>query len=400
MYAQGTALAAFSNWALLRALRPPTRMGWWLFWVAISVAFAYTHYYALFTLAAQGLFVAGCLLRPGFQGSDAQPGRELVRTVSYAGLAAVLLVLLYLPWVKPFLNQRREVQESFWAWPIDRWTVPGTIYQMLGGGPASDTFYVHTADVVVTWSAIAVVVALGWLFWRGGGARFLVVSAVIPVALAVLMSVLSGRSIYSNRYFTFAHLSLISCAAAIIWKIPWRKLRWLAAGSAVALNVFLSASFISRLDIPNHSGARGAAEFLIAHAAEDEPVVIGNSRVFFPMLYYTSGHLRPRLLNVSERIEHFGGKQVLDPDDLVSLNELWDSRASSVWVIDTTGFGGVMVPVPPEWSPAETWVFPELFWWQGQVEVRRYVPQPDRPASPPPKDIEKLLSLPPLPIPG
>jgi uncharacterized membrane protein len=52
MYTLGTALAAFSSWALFRALhaRPSTLRRWLLFGL-LDLLFVYTHYYALFSIA-------------------------------------------------------------------------------------------------------------------------------------------------------------------------------------------------------------------------------------------------------------------------------------------------------------------------------------------------------------
>ena len=64
MYALGMALAMLSSWAMLRALRasPDRRRAAWALHGVLALLFAYTHYFALFTLAAQAMFIAGLQL--------------------------------------------------------------------------------------------------------------------------------------------------------------------------------------------------------------------------------------------------------------------------------------------------------------------------------------------------
>jgi hypothetical protein len=398
MYAQGAALAAFSNWALCRALRPPAQARWWFVWALFATAFAYTHYFAFFTLAAQGLFSALNLMWPA-----AQPDRHTrLRTVSLAALAGMLVVGLYLPWVRPFLRQRAEVQESFWAGPIDRWTVPALLYQMLIGGPDTDTFDRGVEHGAIGVCAVLTALALVLLFAAGGASeRFLVISSVLPVVLAVGVSLSSGRPIFTNRYFTFAQLSLLTALGALIWRIQSPALRHGAALLAVAGSIVVCARFVLLLNSPGRPGTRGVAELLVNHRTGDDPVIVGNSRVFLPLSYYTAVRAKPRLLNVPARIEHFGGRQVLDPGDMIELRELWEIPSGNIWIVHTSGFGGLQVPVPPQWVPAEVWSFPELFWWQGEIVVTRYeLPRDHTPRAPPQEVIDELQPKPKVPAAG
>jgi hypothetical protein len=388
MYAQGAALAALSHLALFRALRGGARPTWWLVWSLASTAFAYTHYFAFFSLAAQGLFVAAYLLWPrAGVGRDRRSDRT--RTLVAALVAGLLIVLLYIPWIPSFLRQRAQVQDSFWTWPVDRWTVPATVYQMLVGGPATDTFdrgLEHESMAV--WAGL-VVVGVVMLFLIGSASeRFLVVSFALPFGLVVALSLLGGRSIYTNRYFSFAHLALLVSVAALIWRIPWSRLRAAAGLLAVVANAAICLNFMHRLDVPNRPGNRGSAELLLSRCAADDLVVVANSRVFFPLLYYSAGRLEPRLLLASDGIEHFGGRALLDLGTLITVDELGATQARQVWVVHSGGFGGLTAPVPADWLPAEVWVFPELYWWQGEIVVTRYATPPDQARTRPRNSLE------------
>ncbi|HEV3002922.1 MAG TPA: hypothetical protein VGX78_00605, partial [Pirellulales bacterium] len=99
--ALGTALGAFSSWALFRALRVTTFAAW-LSYAALALAFLYTHYYALASVFAQGAFVAGWLLhkwRFNFAGL-------LGDCALWSWLAAVAVIFAgWTPWLPSFLHQ-------------------------------------------------------------------------------------------------------------------------------------------------------------------------------------------------------------------------------------------------------------------------------------------------------
>jgi hypothetical protein len=202
--------------------------------------------------------------------------------------------------------------------------------------------------------------------------RYFVLSFALPLGLAVTLSILGGRSIYTNRYLSFAHLSLLASIAALIWRITSSRLRGAVAVLALAANAAICVLFVYRLDISHRPGSRGVAELLASRCAGDDLVVVANSRVFFPLLYYSMGQFEPHLLNVPDQIEHYGGRALLDPRALITVEDLRSSRAREVWIVHTGGFGGLTAPVPADWMPLEIWVFPELYWWQGEIVVTRY----------------------------
>src|SRR5207244_1335241 len=109
-YALGTCLVVFSSWILLHLLQErEKRLLWWLVYALLASALAYTHYYSLFTLAAHASLACGAvvlLIR-----MDRYEGMALIKGVS---VAALVVLLLYTPWLPSMLKQMRSVQEGFW----------------------------------------------------------------------------------------------------------------------------------------------------------------------------------------------------------------------------------------------------------------------------------------------
>lgn len=394
MYAQGAALCAFCHWAFVRACEPGAPFRRWLVWSGLAAAFAYTHYYSFFTLAAQFAYwlLSAASGKRLTQHKDARRDSptsvEAVRRpasstgvannrnriLHHGAIAWILLVVFYSPWIGPFLRQRAEVQQAFWTFPMTAWTAPATVYQMFAGGVETDSFdreIERTASVACT---IAVVSALVYLALRGNrGDRFLVWTGVLPFVLSAGVSWTSGRSVFVNRYFVFAHLSLMIALCSLVWKIPFRRVRGSAITALLIGNVLTTGRYVTELEPNRQTGARGAAEFLARTRRPDEPVIVLNSRAFFPILYYSGGRFEPALLNLPEKIEHFGGRQILTGEELLEKEVLQQLKGPSIWVVNSTGYGGVIDSPFVQWTPTKTWAFPELYWWQGEIIVQRYL---------------------------
>lgn len=162
MYALATALAVFSSWSLLRSLRQPSRLSGWLLYGSFALFLAYTHYYALFTLAAQAVFVVGFLLvRSGW--NIAAIFRD--KTFWHALLVANIVVIGWLPWLPTFLRQRSQVQKDYWTAPVNRWAVIRLGHQLFISPEQNDDIPPAIGDQLLV--ADACVLGL----WFGAGRR-------------------------------------------------------------------------------------------------------------------------------------------------------------------------------------------------------------------------------------
>src|SRR5262249_2544703 len=221
MYTLGTALAAFSSWALFRALHATKRpRRWWLLYGFLALLFAYTHYYALFSIAAQGVFVLGWLL-VRCRGNI----RDLLRSPSLwnAVLAADIVVVGLLPWVPVFLGQRSQVQAAYWTGPVTAWSVPALCYQMFLA-PENASFRTDFSTEAALAIALLCAVCLLALLWRARAAEWYVFwAAVVPFGLSMLVSLLDTKVIHL-RFFLFTHLFFLVALAALLWRIPSRLL--------------------------------------------------------------------------------------------------------------------------------------------------------------------------------
>lgn len=367
-YALGTALALLSSWALVRALgaERATRR-WWCAYAGLTILFAYTHYFALFAIVAQGAVVVYVLVHdtPG-------PGQNHVRWARVWGsaMALSLLVLCWLPWVPVFLRQMSQVRSDFWIHPIQRWDIAHLLYQMFvepENASLTETTSLWVLDLCV----------VGWvvLLWRARWETVLVAaSAWTPIGLTVVLDGF-GIHLFLLRYLLFAHLFFLAGLAMLVsCRIPFPLERRLVAAVLAAWGLIGWYAFSEKADFAGHPGSQGAAAWIVQQGGSQEPVLASSPFCFLPMLY----HLRERgncfLYQEDATIPHYLGTAVLCADDVMSPQMLRDSAAARVWVVDTTNseVGVRETPHLRGWTTLKQEVFPDVF-RLGDVTARQYV---------------------------
>jgi mannosyltransferase len=381
MYTLGTALALWSTFALLKAVRGDklVSLGWWVAYAISAALLMYTHYYAFFTVAAHVLFVLGFFV-------IRTRGRlgEIIQASSfwYGVLAAVLIFLLYLPWIPTFLAQNSQVQASYWIPPIGGWVIPDTFYRLFfptPGIPPHDSII----GIISTISPMAFVflgtILLIFLARQRQSANqdavwVIVLSAFVPFIISITISLLSDQSLYQDRFFVFAHLFILAGAAALPTLLPGRWLRWGVSSVLVTILVSGSASYWQELKIPSKPGARAAVASLFDQRRNNEPIIVSSPFVFFSILYYAEqehNSSAPKLYSESGELAHFAGGPILKPSDIQGSN-IFNDPQSALWVVDTSGFGGQPLNVPSPWQIDFEQSYPEVFSHQGDITIRRY----------------------------
>jgi hypothetical protein len=366
-YALGAALALLSSWALLRALwsGEPSRR-WWCLYAALTVLFAYTLYFALFTVAAQAGFVLYVLLR-GAEGG----ARRLFRSPNARGavLGFGLIGLCWLPWLPFFLRQMSQVRADFWIHPVQEWDLAHTMYWMF--------VEPENAALTVTASLWALdLCVLGWLslLWRAGrDAVYVAACALTPIGLSILLDSF-GVHLFLLRYLLFAHLFFLAGLAMLVNRIPLPIERRFMAGMITAWGLFAWFSFSEKADFAGHPGARAAAECIVREANPEEPVVVSSPFWYLPMLY----HLRDRghcyLYRGEGATPTTWALLSCDRRMLLAPKTLRDSQNRRLWFVDTTNDVGCARAIPvlnPSKARQEEY-FPEVF-GLGDIIVQQYV---------------------------
>ena len=292
------ALVMLSSWAQVCALcAVPQRAGPWLLYAVVTLLFAYTHYFALFSIAGQVLFTVGYLVAtrrrhaplashaeetdphvisasPPHAVAPAVPTRphaereEYFRRLRFAAVAYAILAAGWAPWVPVFLKQAQQVREHWWyASLVDFWEVPAVLYKSFIPLDRGDPGRAEALVVTV----VCVATLVGILIRGRAGEWYTLCLVAAPLGMAVLVSVLS-RDLVVVRYFAFLQPFLLVAFAALTARIPGRALRNIAAGMLFVNALAIYADTMESLNIPGHPGAGSG----VLYRAKTKPAGNGN----------------------------------------------------------------------------------------------------------------------------
>ncbi|HEV7500080.1 MAG TPA: glycosyltransferase family 39 protein [Vicinamibacteria bacterium] len=314
MYALGTVLALASAWLVLRAPRASSRrLPWWMAWGLAAAAAGATHYYLLFTIAGQGLWVLS--------------SRPRARARDLAGAAAVGIAV-FAPWAPVFWRQVRQVRADYWIPPLTAGDLAAGVARWAIGCDLSSAAPLAAVLVVASIAAAAC----------GGGraGRFFAVQAIAPWVLGLAASAVSGRPIVLDRYMLFAEAFLL-CAWAVAVATIERPLLRIAA-AALLLVVLGVGTWSTVRAIPVDSPAMAnAARFLKRQAGASDLVVVDSPRALNKLRYYArqAGGERldircalPERVPLSPHVSHVVS---LAAGDAVAADAVFAAGADTVW---------------------------------------------------------------------
>ena len=224
MYTQLTFFGALAGYALLRAVSAPEgrrAIRWWAATAMASLAALYTHYFALFLLAAFALcaLVALALAR----------GRVAVWQIRNAVATIVLVGLGYLPWLPSMLNRYR-VDASYWQGDLKLAEALRHIAISFTTG-APETMLETDAVRWLPWFTIAIALALAGL-WSGARQRketgrqqvwILLLVLLLPVFMVLALAARNPK--FNPRYLMMvspAYLAILAGGMAGWWFAPGR----------------------------------------------------------------------------------------------------------------------------------------------------------------------------------
>lgn len=336
----------------------------YLGFILCMIVLIYTHYYLLFTAAAIG-FYGLVYLYFHHEGG--------VRKYFWLLLSVGLVGLSYVPWLKTFLFQYRQVGAGYWIPPMDRWSIPSTLWTLLVG-IGHDVNKPDTQKLLILTLLFVVYFLYRFLKKTQSFEKWLVILAILaPFAGSVLfyvLALLKGKqsSVYLVRYFLYTS-AFLSIALAI-WlkelKIKWLSVSLMAVYCAV--NLFAFYHYWNELDIKTKPGMAGAAKFLKANVEPRHKIYVGSSFMYFNFKYYNRTPVNPRLFSGGNRevknLPHFAGTALLTDQDLLPDFNQEVKNGDTVWLIWTNGFGAQKPEVPQTWTQIDE---------RSYAEVRPYV---------------------------
>ncbi|MEK7499402.1 MAG: glycosyltransferase family 39 protein, partial [Patescibacteria group bacterium] len=373
MYPLGMVFALLSSYALLHAIRDKS-FTWFSLYGLLAVALAYTHYYWFFTIAGQILFTVGVLVRS----TKWRIGEMVQSRIFWGGvLSASIAIVLFSPWLPVFLQQLSQVQNNYWVPPIASTSIPDTFYH----------FFVPTVDIVPHHGLILLVSLLPivgtiilWLycsilFRKNDGVRFIVLLGVVPMLMSIFIS-FTGRSLYNDRFFAFSGIFifvLIAYVLSVIKKPILRRILFLLFVLGLLLALM---QYRNELDIEHKIGSHAATKYIYTERKNTEQVLVSSPFVYFAVLHYATEEFLTKddvhLYSKTGELSHFSGGPILTQADIVGAQDIAKFKGV-VWVVDTTGFGEGAFEQPKNWQEIYKQPFPEVFGYQGDVIVRKFL---------------------------
>lgn len=399
MYTFGAFLALLSGYLLVLALdeNANNKKSFWLysaFGFTSGVA-ALTHYYLLFSVVA---LYAYALLYLAFT------YKFQFKKYLYYFWSGILSVLMFLPWLKWFLYQFRQVGEGYWIPPMNKWSIPTTLWQILSGHGV-DISQQSSQIIVLLITAFVVYLVVGLMVSRQKHKLLPIFGFLAPFAGSALFLVLalldgSKSSVFLVRYFLYA--SVFLCVMLGVWlsNMQSKFVAWGIFVIVLAFNVYSFQKFQKDLWVEPRPGMAGLAERLISDYSEGDKILSASSFEFFNLKYYlaekndfgfattatsvdpvvtSSGFrceidclnfkkvTRPMLYSGGKssvsQMSHFEGTAILTNSDLYpDLSNV--PSGTQVWMVWTNAFGGSQPSVPNNWTEIDE---------AGFAEVRPYV---------------------------
>jgi len=371
MYTLGTALVALSSWVLFRAVSPP-RQSWrpWVVFALLTILFAYTHYFALFSIASQAIFVTGYILADSRWNVAAALRSARFRM---AAMAYGIVAVGWAPWLPVFLRQRQQVKSGWWMPPFSFSDVPDVFWKTLidPGGQASSK-----SQCVML--ALACAIVLAAILRRGKvGEWYVVCLGVLPLTMAIAASWVATNVLVA-RYLAFSQLFILVAFAVALKKISEYLLRNMVTTAVVGVGLWLHVSFVESLDIPSAPGARGAAAYIAANRRQDEPVIACSTLLYYPMLYHAHDRTGWHVYDDDAKVPFYvGGSLAIDQDFYVPA-QMEAIRSERAWVITTSGtWGRSDIHIPQHWRRMTEKRFREVSWFPNDIVVITYTIVPD-----------------------
>lgn len=350
MYTFGTFIILLSAYYLLkaidferayyagnRAIRGKLIRTWLWFALATSAAM-YTHYYEFFSVFAIAMYALYAEIR--MHGSD-------IRKYWYGICSYVLVLLLYVPWVKTFLYQFGQVQGDYWIGKPDRWSVPSVIWAMLTGFEANTAN--HLTQIFVLLGVLFTLIILVRIAMRSNVAGrvqpkwLILLGLVIPFVLAEILSL--KQSIFLERYFLFAELFYTMAVVLWIWLFKSKVVRTSLCVVVVVVLCWANYSNAKSLDAGANPGMAAAAAFVNAHATPGQGIVVDSSFEYFNFSYYNHTGIAPLLYTGGtpyNDLPAFSGTAILSAPQ---ISQRFDDTSAYpagkvVWLVWTNAYGG------------------------------------------------------------
>lgn len=263
------------TYALLRALEPQARRLWWMIYILAMTAGLYTHYFAVFGLAAQWLYVIS--LTPPHNWKF----KKTIWLSPRWWIANLAIVILYIPWLPSFYGQISRGQGIGWIPKTTLNTLPNNIWQNL-----TFTDGMQLPPLLYWLVPGLILFAICWTVWsehkKHPAIKMLFMYTAVPIIGTIALSIF--KPVYQDRYLVFAANGLyMLLGISLYYLIKKHRLYGLTT-----LAVVLMISCIGIINVgrqASHSMGR-VGEYVDTHYQAGDEIISAELYTYFDFSYY------------------------------------------------------------------------------------------------------------------
>lgn len=356
MYPMMTIFSLLSSLLLFRAVACPARMRRWVSFSAVALLMMYTHYFGLFFVTAQFIFLAGWACATGL-------GRERhvdVQAIKGVLIAAGIVALGWLVWLPTFLDQRQWVQDGWWTGPLNSWDFINVAVDWIASTRAMGA---SQGVVAILFVVLTIAILFRLLSIGGVAAYYLAWMILIPTLMAIGYSALK-TNIMVSRYFAPIQILWLMGMAISIASIPASLARYAARDLVIFFSLAAQAAHLYDEDVWQRGGIRDAVACVERDLSSNEIVIVDSSLIYFPASFYAHDRSRWRMMGDVEGLVFSTGMPVTKESDFAHRADLREPRCEGLWVVSSQG--------RVDFAPGDQWRIADrqyFYGWQSFQEL-------------------------------
>lgn len=341
MYALVALLVTAATYYVVVALDQRSKAKLFLYAILMALAF-YTHYYSVFIVPVQWLYV---LLRTQWGGKKRTPG-QLDLLSPWWWLANATIVLLFIPWLPSAYQQFTRVQGGFWIPAVTITTLPATIAQFLQYTSLDSwatAWRVLLAVMIVVLSTLAVVLNRK----QRNSLVLLATWAILPLLVIFVLSAVS-RPVYVDRYFVYASVAFYALLAVLFYVRPLNYLYKVRPVLLVLVLVIFGYG-ISNVYRQSSHQMREVAQFSNQDYRAGDQIISGELYTYLDYSYYNSTN-QPVYLYAPKGISGYGETSLIYNQPQLVVESFSNVAAPRIWLVGKTGDKSYYQEVPTDWK--------------------------------------------------
>ena len=249
----------------------------WVAFVVFSAATLFSHNTAVLFPLATNLFVLGLMLFQRTKKSGDQPAFQAPSFWNWAK-AQLGILILWIPWILPFIKQASGVYQRFWI-PQPTWDA---VMQVVSSF-FSVTWAIPANLATVIWGLYALVLCLGLAHYRKKISQFLFLAALFAIPFLGELIVSIWRPIFFGRTLIWTTIPLFLVLAAGVAQLKFRPLIFLVLVSLGTFNLFSAGDYYRFYQKEDWYTAAG---YVAGFAEKGDMVLFNSNLVEIPFNYY------------------------------------------------------------------------------------------------------------------